>query len=224
MKEPFHSATSFKMPATLWNGFRVQTDGLFIYRAPFLDHVIKSELPYMRADLKGYRMSTRAKRYISGELKRTDTEGVNLELRTSTADELREIVREHNLVRDAILARLVILLRSTDALLKWLEVPRYASDRSERGYLEDLPASPLLALEAIRDDPLFYVRHFVRDRHGLGLYRVDLPAVWASCHIEEDFVPGTKANKAFARVMNEIIGDPAPVRAKRSRRPAAGRS
>lgn len=61
---------SFKVPPGLWSIFKQQTEELYLNRAPFLDYVISRELSELRADLDGYYLSLRAKRYISGDLKR----------------------------------------------------------------------------------------------------------------------------------------------------------
>ncbi|WBY01548.1 hypothetical protein PE066_19110 [Ramlibacter tataouinensis] len=215
------SPISFNVPERLWQAFHDQTDGLFLARSRFLDHILARELPHVREDLQGWRMSTRAKRLVAGEFKRLDSRSVNIELRLATAQDLRDTLVQHNLVRDAFFTRVILLLRSTDRLLDLLEVPRYASDRLSGGILEDMPASPLLAMEAVRDDPLYYVRHFVRERHGVGLYQLQLPFLWASCYLDDEVVPGTAAAKRANRIWDEIAGVPTPIKARR--RPAAGR-
>ena len=189
------TAISFRVPDKLWDAFKTQTDQLFISRAPFLNYMVKRELTYLREDLAGLRLSTRAKRHISGKLKSLGARSRNIEVDADTAEALRAAMAEHNLVRDAFMCRLFIFLRSSDALLKHLELPRFATDRGIPSKLEEMPASPLGAMEAVRDDPLFYVRSHLRHVHGCGVYRVDLPKDlnWAACYLEDEYVEGTRA-------------------------------
>ena len=198
---------SFKVPPGLWSSFKEQTDALFLARAPFLNHMIMSEVPHLKTDLQGCRVSLRAKRHIGGELKRQGAKSVNIEVDVGTAAALSDAVAEHNLVRDAFLCRLVIFLRSSDALLKYLEVPREAGGRLSGGGLEKMPASPLKAMEAVRDDPLFYVRHFVRENWECGIYRVALPRSydWAACFLDDKDVPGTKAHRSDQKAMAQLF-------------------
>ena len=47
------TAISFKVPEALWKRFSTQTDELFLSRAPFLNHMVRRELIYLREDLAG---------------------------------------------------------------------------------------------------------------------------------------------------------------------------
>lgn len=123
------TAISFNVPPKLWAAFKAQTDGLFLSRAPFLDYMVANELPHLRTELGGLNLSLRAKRYIAGAMKKQGPISVNIEVQPATAEALREAAQAHNLVRDAFMARLLIFLRSTDAFLKYLEVPRIATSR-----------------------------------------------------------------------------------------------
>jgi len=198
---------SFKVPPGLWSSFKEQADSLFLARAPFLDHMISKEVLELRVDLDARRLSLKAKRHISGELKRQGAKSVNIEVREETASALNDAVRDHNLVRDAFICRLIIFLRSSDALLKYLEVPREAGGRLFGGGLEKMPASPLKAMEAVRDDPLFYVRHYVRENWQCGIYDVALPKShdWAACWLDDKEVPGTRAHREDQKVMAEMF-------------------
>ena len=202
------TAISFKVPPRLWKSFKEQTDSLFISRAPFLSYMVKGELRHLTEELAGLRLSTAAKRYISGELKRQEPVSVNIEVEPETADALRAATKAHNLVRDAFMCRLIIFLRSNDAFLDWLELPRLAANIRGGGSLQDMPASPLRAMEAVRDDPLYYVRNRVEDIHGCGIYRVPLMlgVDWAACYLEDDVVPKTRAFKRRKKELDEALG------------------
>ncbi len=201
------TAISFRIPEKLWNAFKTQADELFLSRAPFLNYMVKRELTYLREDLAGLKLSTRAKRHISGQLKRNDAKSVNIEVDSETAEALRATVAEHNLVRDAFMCRLIILLRSTDALLKYLEVPRHATSTGFGIGLEEMPSSPLRAMEAVRDDPLYYVRSHVQHGWQCGLYRVQLQRSvdWAACYLEDELILGTRAHKKKQKEDNEMF-------------------
>jgi hypothetical protein len=201
------TAISFNVPPKLWAAFKAQTDGLFLSRAPFLDYMVANELPHLRTELGGLNLSLRAKRYIAGAMKKQGPISVNIEVQPATAEALREAAQAHNLVRDAFMARLLIFLRSTDAFLKYLEVPRIATSRGTNASLEEMPASPLKAMEAVRDDPLFYVRFHVEAVHEVGIYRVSLPRQldWAACYIADEDIPGTSAYRRQQKLGNELL-------------------
>lgn len=217
------SAISFNVPPKLWEVFKKQTDELFLSRAPFLDYMVANELPHLRTELDGLKLSLRAKRHISGAMKRTGTVSVNIDVRPETAEALRKATQAHNLVRDAFMARLLLFLRSTDAFLKYLEVPNIASSRGSGGHLEEMPSSPLKAMEAVRDDPLFYVRHHVEYAWEMGIYRVPLPRQldWAACYLADEDIPGTAAYRRQQKetdLMLAILDDiPPKTPAKTSR-------
>jgi hypothetical protein len=201
------SAISFNVPPKLWEAFKVQTDGLFLSRAPFLDYMVANELRHLRTELNELKLSLRAKRHIAGAMKKQGPTSVNIEVRPETAEALREATQAHNLVRDAFIARLLIFLRSTDAFLKYLEVPRIATSRGTDAYLEEMPASPLKAMEAVRDDPLFYVRFHVEAVHEVGIFRVPLPRQldWAACYLADEDIPGTAAYRRQQKLGNELL-------------------
>jgi hypothetical protein len=214
---------SFNVPPKLWEAFRAQTDNLFLARAPLLDYVISRELKYLRTELHGLKLSLRAKRHIAGAMKRTGPVSVNIDVRPETAAALREVVHEHNIVRDAFMSRLIIFLRSTDAFLKYLEVPLIATSRGTNTLLEEMPASPMKAMEVVRNDPLFYVRFHVEDNSDFGIYRVPLPRGldWAACYLAEEDIPGTAAfrrqQKLGDAMLAMLVDDPQAKTARKTK-------
>lgn len=201
------SSISFRVPSRLWNSFKDQTDKLFLSRAPFLDHVLSVELPHLAEDLAGKKLNTRTKRYIANQLGRADTTPVTIDVQPETAKQLRAVVGEHNIVRDAFVCRLLIFLRAHNKLLDLLELPHYANDWSIKGMLEELPASPLRALEAVRDDPLFYIREHLKQRHGQRVYTVELwPEIdWSACYLPPERVEGTGAYNKQQKIWAEFL-------------------
>jgi hypothetical protein len=196
---------SFKVPPDLWAAFTNQTNSLFLTRAPFLNHMIDREIPELAKDLAGRSLSSMAKRYISSELQRNGAKSVNIEIAASTAAKLNQVVRDGNLVRDAFLCRLIIFLRGNPHLLKYLEVPLTVGRGFSNSGLEGMPTSPLKAMEAVRDDPLYYIRDHLQSR-GDGIYDIALPRTfdWAACFLEDAVIPKTNAFKADAKLAEQF--------------------
>lgn len=212
------SSISFRVPEKLWGNFKTQTNALFLARAPFLDHVLHREIPHLCADLKGLKQSARARREISKTLKRTGLVSVNIEARPATIEALTQALAEHNVLRDAFMTRLILFLRSSDHFLGHLEVPKFLTKKAGKVFLEEMPTSPLKAMEAVRDDPLFYVRSHLEERGVGGIYRVDLGPefLFATCYVEDELIEGTAANKKshrdFEETMALLNGEPKPRR------------
>ena len=82
------------------------------------------------------------------------------------------------------------LLRSTDYLLKKLDLPADVSD--VRGS-EGMPTSPMKAFEAAFFDPLYYLRSACQKRYGCGLYLLDMPWQGFACYLPDEEGPGTDA-------------------------------
>lgn len=198
---------SFKVPPGLWQGFSQQAAGLFLSRATFLNHMIAAETHHLKNDLAGRALSLRAKRHISGMLKKRGAKSVNIEVEQSTAEQLNNVVRECNLVRDAFLCRLIVFLRGSDSLLKHLEIPLQISQGRLTYGLESMPTSPLKAMEAVRDDPFYYIRCHVLELWKCGIYNVSLPRKldWMACYLEDKDVPNTSAYKKDQREMAEVF-------------------
>jgi hypothetical protein len=188
---------SFNVPPKLWQAFKKQTDDLFLSRAAFLDYMVSRELRELRSELRGLKLSRRAKLHISGAMKKQGPVSVNMGLRRETAEALREATYEHNLVRDAFLSRLILFLRSTDSFLDLILIPRIATSEGINMGLEEMPASPMKAMEAIRGDPLFYIRAHVEHSYKVGIYRMSLPRRldWAACYLPDEDIPGTAAQR-----------------------------
>lgn len=184
----------------MYAAFDQQMASALLRRDAFLDKVIAIEIPHLREDLQGNRLSDKAHRHISRELKMLGglqappLRQVSLSIRHATAEALRETVEEHNLVRDAFLNLLIMLLRSSDEILDHLDLPKRVG--SVRG-TEDMPTSPLRAIEEAQSDPLYYLRAGCEARHGCGLYKLPLPTkIQAfSCYLPDEHVPGTPAYK-----------------------------
>lgn len=194
-----------KIYEPLLYGFNKQLTSLHLKRDSFVNAMIKSEIKHLAKDVKGKKLSIKAKRYISGELKRMGTVTVNIVVDKETADSLSVVVENSNIVRDAFLNRLIMLLRASDALLKTLGLP--ISYRELDSSFEAMPNSPLKAIESIMSDPLYYLREACEDKYELGLYSILLPKKLHgfSCYIEDENVPGTVEFEKMQKMGDELL-------------------
>lgn len=198
-----------KIYEPLLKGFDLQLDKLFVKRDAFLNAMIKEEVQHLANDMEGKRLTLRTKRYISGELRRMGTKPVNVVVDKATAEALNSVVDAANLVRDAFINRLIILLRSSAPLLKYLELPEFITGSEFDSGVEPMPTSPMRALEAVHADPLFYLRVACEERHKTGLYLLDLPSKLAgfTCYMDESMVPGTKAHEQMQRDTQAMLDE-----------------
>jgi len=180
--------------------FDEQMRDALLRRDAFLDRVIAGEIAHIDADLAGKRMSPEAHRYVAGCLKQMgggdagELWPVSISLQHATAHELRRVTMEHNLVRDALINRMVMLLRAADKLLNNLDLPLRV-DAVRLGGAEDMATSPLKAIEEVQYDPFYYLRTACEQRHGCGLYTMSLPKALDgfACYLADDEIPKSAA-------------------------------
>ena len=199
-----------KIVASLLQAFDKQLDELHIKRDAFFNSMLLGEIPNLERDLKGKRLSAQAKRHIASALKRLGTKQVNVSIDHATAKALNAVVTKTNIVRDAFVNRLIMFLRSSDVVLKYLELPQFVNSSSFEGHVEPMPTSPLKAIEAVHSDPLYYLRVAAEERFGSGLYLIDLPVSYTglACFLEDSQIIGTKewerAQKETHRLIQEL--------------------
>lgn len=198
-----------KIYQPLLRDFDRQIDALFIKRDAFLNAMIREEVPRLKEDVAGRRNSAEAKRHISGALKRLGTQSVNVVVDKVTAEGLNAVIKEANIVRDAFVNRLIMMLRSSPQLLQWLDLPEFITGSAYSGGVEPMPTSPMRALESIHSDPFYYLREACEERHGTGLYLIDLPAKLAgfACVLDDSMIPGTKAHETAAREAEKMLAE-----------------
>ncbi len=203
-----HTKITVKIYEPLLRDFDRQINSLFIKRDAFLNAMIKEEVQHLANDMDGKRLTLKAKRYISGQLKRLGTVQVNVVVEKSTADALNAVVGTSNLVRDAFINRLIMLLRSSSPLLKHFDLPEFITGSAFESYVEPMPTSPLQAIESVNSDPLFYLRVACAERHNTGLYLIELPLKLAgfACYLDDIEVPGTEAY-AESQLNTDILLD-----------------
>jgi len=194
--------TTAKFFTPMWLDFDRQITSALLRRDAFLDRVIASEVKELDKELTGKRLqSAKAKKYVSDALQRmggpntTAPTQVSIVLRTETSRELKEVCKKHLVNRDAFLNRLVALLRASDKLLHRLDLPVSVSQTWREG-TQDMPTSPLKAIEEVEFNALYYLRAGCRKRHDCGLYELPFPSALAGmeCYVKDEDIPGTKAN------------------------------
>lgn len=198
-----------KIYEPLLKDFDRQLDRLFIKRDAFLNAMIQEETQHLAREMEGKRLASSAKRHIAAELKRMGTKQVNVVVDKATADALNAIVETSNLVRDAFVNRLIMLLRSSCALLSYLDLPELIKGSEFDACVEPMPTSPMKAIEAVHADPLFYLRTACEERHKTGLYLLELPPklVGFTCYMDESMVPGTKAYEQMQREVQAMLDE-----------------
>jgi hypothetical protein len=193
---------SARILAPMMVNLEKQLSQAFLKRDAFLDHVLFTEVDHIRRDLEGKKMSFKANRHIANRLNRMDKRDLrpmSIKVRKSTAEALRSVVDDHNLVRDALINRVLMLLRASDRVLKYLELPPYVNSRNIKG-VEDMPCGPLRIITETMWDPFYYMRAACEETHECGLYDLPLPKeLWGfSCYLSDEDVPNTGAYKRKA--------------------------
>lgn len=191
------SKITVSLYAPMYEDFDRQLSKALLRRDAFLDRMIAGELRYLGEDLAGKRISAAARAHITRMLcgmggNQDRLRLVSIAIRPETAVALKDAMARHNLVRDAFLNRLIAFLRSSDALLDALDLPKEVKNDWRDG-TSPMPTSPLKVIEATEWDPLYYLRAACRLRHGCGLYELDFPGhlIGLSCFLNDDRVPGT---------------------------------
>lgn len=198
-----------KVYAPLLAAFDEQLDRLFIKRDAFLNHMIRTEISHLENELEGRELSGKARRYISGQLKRMGTRTINVVVDKETAELLTAVVDRSNIVRDAFLNRLIMFLRSSNSLLTHLELPRVIVRSEFNSYYEEMPTSPLEAMESVLADPLYYLRIAAEERVKGGLYLLDLPQKLSgfTCFLEDAEVPGSREYDEKQKQSMELLDE-----------------
>ena len=208
-----------KIYEPLLKSFDHQLDEVFIKRDAFLNAIIKAELKNLASDMEGKVLSSKARRYISGELKRMGTAQINIVVDKSVVEELNAIVAKSNMVRDAFFNRLILFLRSSDQLLSYLDLPKSVVDLSSVTDLgndlfgsvtliEPFPSSPMRAISAVVSDPFYYLNIACEELLKTSIYLIHLPKkfVGFSCYLDDSWVPGTKENANLLSDFDDQLG------------------
>jgi hypothetical protein len=188
---------TIKIWAPLHLTFSNALEKRFIKRDAFLNHMIMQELPHIESELAGLKQSDVAKRHVSSQLSQLDLKTVNVVVDKSVAERLSSLVQKSNLVRDALLNRIILFLLSPDWLLQHFDIPKTV-DSPRFHSAESMPTSPLGAIRSVLYDPMFYLRIDVHNSGERSLYLLQLPDIngidltGLTCYLNDSFVPETK--------------------------------
>jgi adenylate kinase family enzyme len=193
----------------------------FIKRDQFVAHLIKTQFPSIRSAFHNKKLSLKAKRFISGNIKRGDTKLVNIQIDKDIAQELNQLVNEHNLVRDALINRIIFFAIADTKILKTMRIPTTIEDIAPLSeFLITLPIAPFNMMKEITYDPLFFLKEAFNAVHLESLYLIDFQNFGfkndlrtisqLSCYIEDDQVPGTDAYEKLQQLkslkIEELFG------------------
>lgn len=176
-----------KVESNLFRAFMHKINCLFIKRDAFLNQIIKIETEHLKVDLAGKKLTSKANRYISNDLKRRGTTSVNIVVDKDVANLLNEVVAEANIVRDAFINRVILLLIGNDSVLDFFDLPHFINGNTYNSAVPNaVPTAPFKALSLFQKDPLYYIRLACDDSKGVGLYLLEIPMLPAfSCWIDD---------------------------------------
>ncbi|MSP01687.1 MAG: hypothetical protein EXR07_11660 [Acetobacteraceae bacterium] len=200
---------TIKVYSLLWDNFDAQIELLPVSRDRFLNNVLRAEVPLLSEAMANRKLSGKANRWISGQLKRLDTKLINIGLDKDIAHDLNEIVKKSHMVRDAFFNRLIAFLRSSDALLDYFGLPKREDGKVGKDYVNIAkPVSPLATLSETFSDPLWYLHMATNEIHNTSLYLLDFPSPKMdgfACWMDDSNVPHSKVNKIRERDLAEIV-------------------
>lgn len=187
--------------------FDADIKGCFIKRDAFLTQVLRNEVPYLRKELEGKKLSQAAKLHVSRSLKRLGPEPMNILIDKAVATALNEVVEETNIVRDAFMNFLLMFLRATPTMLKHFDLPTHYTGSAFNSHLDPTRVGPLQAISDAMVDPFYYLRVAVQERHGVGLYSLPLPENLHafSVYIPDEDVPGTEEHNQMVKRGQELL-------------------
>lgn len=200
-----------------------QLDASFMKRDKFIAHLISTQLADLGKALDGRKLSTKARKYIFDNLKRAGTKTVNIVVEQELADRLNTLVEKHNLMRDAVLNRIIFFAIASHSFYRRAAVPTTIEGvTNESAYLLTLSTSPLDAVQELLSDPLFYVKEAFEIAHGDNIFTYDfshmefdgINPLCFSCFIEESSVPTTKAFKELQSHIDALMKELFPTTAE----------
>ena len=201
-----------------------QIDECFMKRDKFVAHLIDTQIADIKAAFKGKKLSNKAYRYIANNIKRSEWRLVNLEIDKDIADRLNVVVKESNLVRDALINRMIFFTVAGSAAYERIGIPSSLEGvLNNSDYLLSLPLSPLKAYSELMSNPLFYVKEAFNIAHTESLYLFDFAELnikgidsnCFQCFIDDADVPGTpehdKQREAALILLSEFFPEEAEV-------------
>lgn len=193
-----------------------QLDECFIKRDKFIAHLIESQLSDLSRALGERKLSPKAKRYISGQLKRAGTKLVNVQVDQALSERLNAIVEKHNLVRDAVINRIVFFAIAGSKIYERFDVMQTIEQVINNSpYMLTLPISPIKTITELLEDPLFFVKEAFEIRYAESIYTYDFSYIKIndidtncfSCYLDDVAVPDTKAFKDMQSELDQFLAD-----------------
>lgn len=171
----------------------------------FLAKLIEGELEHLAQDMNGKVVSTTAHRHIRKALKQISIEGERLELiafplklKKSTISRMHKIMKDHHIVRDSFLNRVLFLYFIGD---KGLSTERYHPSETK--------LIPAQVISDLIQDPFFDLRNRVRESQQLGLYEAPILSpkysIGLSCYLTDAEIEGSPAHTKAQRELQDLI-------------------
>lgn len=157
-----------KIESHLVAAFNKKIDSLFIKRDALISHILDYEVDQLERELAGFRQSNAAKKYISHSLGRMHLSKVNISIDKNVALKLKRVTSDANMVRDAFINRLYLLLICSNEFLHTFNLPQFSEDIG--GKMEAPPISPLNEIRTVMNDPFYYLRGEIDQKYGCGIY------------------------------------------------------
>ena len=201
-----------KLFQPMYEKFLSQLENMPLLKDAFIEDMILSALRHLDEDLEGKVNSESARRYIAGSLKKTgpkELEPVSIKVAMTTAAKLRKATKQHNLCRDAFINFLFACIRGEDGFLEYLGFSTRVGRVRRRISVEDMPTSPMKAIEESLTDPLYYIRSECDEQYGCGLYALELPEMMHgfACYLPDHLIPGTPENEEFKSTLDIGLPD-----------------
>ena len=182
---------TFSIFNSLEKKLKTKLERLNIKRDAFVEHLLSIELEHLAETMKNKKNHPKAKTLINQKMdKKRKTTPLTIVVSKALANRMYQLMKQHNISRDAFINRLFIFLLLEDAHLSRLGIPTHSSDIEAFINLVDrAPTSPLAALEYWLDDPLYFIREHLL-AHGEYMYLTDLDAlqngltVMTSCYLD----------------------------------------
>lgn len=161
---------TFKVIKPLYEKLAERLELTCFKRDLFLNKLLLSEMHHAQNELSGVVLEPRDKRLISSKLSEHDLVMINVVLDKQTAELLNKVVKEKNLVRDALINRIIYFLTCPAYLESELGIPEFVDETIVRDFINAVPTCPFELLSMTLSDPLFFIRETLKKKTEHGLY------------------------------------------------------
>lgn len=186
--------------------FKQELSRIFMKRDVFVGNILSYELPHISKALKGLKNSDEARSYITQCLKAEPLNTVTIVLSKGIADELNRVCETHNVVRDALINRILIVVSLTDTQLRKIGVEPDAVQLANMASIADtISSSPIGAIEYFLNDPLYLIRESL-SLLDESIYTLDLDNLksglndMTACYLPDECLPDPKFDELAASI------------------------